>query len=60
MNKHLEWIEKKTQELKNVDDPIPILLEVTSMIGSLPLDQVKDVVMYILGRLHDAEQRSDR
>jgi hypothetical protein len=60
MNKHLEWIEKKTQELKNVDDPIPILVEVTSMIGSLPLDQVKDVVMYILGRLHDAEQRSDR
>jgi hypothetical protein len=60
MKKHLEWIEKKTQELRNVDDPIPILLEVTNMVGSLPLDQVKDIVMYILGRLHDAEQRSDR
>jgi len=56
MNKHLEYIEKKVIELDDVEDPVPILVEVTSMVGSLPLDQIKDIVMYLLGRLHDSRQ----
>ncbi len=56
MNKHLVYIEKKVIELDSVEDPVPILVEVTSMVGSLPLDQIKDIVMYLLGRLHDSRQ----
>ena len=41
MNKHLVYIEKKVIELDSVEDPVPILVEVTSMVGSLPLDQIK-------------------
>jgi len=55
MEKHLEWIKKKTDEAKNVDgDVIPLLMEIDNTLSKLTESQLRDIILYLMGRINDA------
>ena len=52
LNRHLEWIKSKIEELDKVNDPIDVLLNVDSHVKSLSQGEVADIIMYLLGEIH--------